>query len=303
MGGSGLVRDMDEAASLSPTFSTKLAAYAKTPTRDGQLKLLNDLIAEWGKTSGLADMQTRATQNGYTLTAELDPKTLAMLTTMEQFNGRGFFAMPWEEHIGNSARQGLIVGWDGNPKHIKVKMYPTQLQPISSGYQTLKDSVYKALLTQSRLKPYRQAIRFSIFNGSISYNYDLIQEAFKNNFERAPEETIIDLVEFNIVTKNDQEMQYWDSLGVGSTLLNRFLMEITPSPALQSFLAENSITPPPSTGLASARSKAIDLPESQPEQPSRKQARPLNKSLDLRHCLKMNGNYEIIQCTEQMAAP
>jgi hypothetical protein len=45
----------------------------------------------------MADMQTRATAHGYTLTTNLDAAHLARLTALEQFDGRAFYRLPWRD--------------------------------------------------------------------------------------------------------------------------------------------------------------------------------------------------------------
>ena len=91
------MRDLREAASLSPTLLATLDQYAQTTTRAGQQQILDTLISEWGATSGMADMQARATANGYTLTTNLDAAHLARMTALEEFNGRSFYMLPRRE--------------------------------------------------------------------------------------------------------------------------------------------------------------------------------------------------------------
>lgn len=239
LGGSGLVQDMHEAATLSPVLARKLTAFAGAETRDEQLGMLDDLIAEWGKSSGMLDMQTRAAQNGYTITTDLDAKTLAMLTVLEQFNGRGYFAMPWEEHIGDSARQGLIIGWDKNPKHLKIKLYPIQLQPLAQAYKTLKDWTYKALIKQTRLKPYFDAIPQNESDKQMSISFNPVVETFTGRFQFNPEKVIVDLIEFNDLMVHDPKMAGWQEHG--SRLLNQLLAKVSPSTSLQKTLKDFSI--------------------------------------------------------------
>lgn len=57
MQGSGKVRDLWEAASLSSDLQSVLTNYASQTTRQGQMNLIDQLIASWGETSG---MQTTA---------------------------------------------------------------------------------------------------------------------------------------------------------------------------------------------------------------------------------------------------
>lgn len=242
MRGSGLVRDLHEAASLSPILAKKLTAFAVAETRDEQIGMIEDLIAEWSKTSGMVDMQTRATQNGYAISTDLDARTLTMITVLEQFNGRGYFAMPWEDHIGDSARQGLIVGWDGDPKHLKVQLYPTQLQPLANAYKSLRNSVYKALVEQTRLKPYYEAIPKNETGAQMAINFNPVVETFSGRFQHNPEKVLVDLIEFNDLMKQDPKMAGWHENG--TSLLNLFLAKISPSTSLQKTFREFSITYP-----------------------------------------------------------
>jgi Ca2+-binding RTX toxin-like protein len=53
MSGSGLVRDLNEAASLSPALATSLAALQATTTRDQYLAKLDGVIAQWSATTAL----------------------------------------------------------------------------------------------------------------------------------------------------------------------------------------------------------------------------------------------------------
>ncbi len=60
MQGSGMVRDMREAASLDPDFAAALTAYASLPTRETQLAALDNLLLKWSETSGMQTMIDRA---------------------------------------------------------------------------------------------------------------------------------------------------------------------------------------------------------------------------------------------------
>ena len=63
MSGSGLVRDLREAASLSPALTTTLTNYAAAPTRAAQLAQLDGLIDAWGDTSNLPNFVDSAIAN------------------------------------------------------------------------------------------------------------------------------------------------------------------------------------------------------------------------------------------------
>jgi hypothetical protein len=53
MQGSGQVRDLREAASLSGTLATDLATYASTPTKAGQMAQLDALLLDWANNDGV----------------------------------------------------------------------------------------------------------------------------------------------------------------------------------------------------------------------------------------------------------
>ncbi len=55
MGGSGVVRDLREAATQSVTLQNLLTQYSATTTRDAQLAQLDQLLDAWADTSGMAE--------------------------------------------------------------------------------------------------------------------------------------------------------------------------------------------------------------------------------------------------------
>ncbi|MDT3737254.1 MAG: hypothetical protein ROZ00_13585 [Denitratisoma sp.] len=63
MQGSGLVRDLREAASQSAALASLLAQYAAAPTRAAQLALLDQVLDAWADTSQMAErLEERTTQ-------------------------------------------------------------------------------------------------------------------------------------------------------------------------------------------------------------------------------------------------
>ena len=59
MQGAGQVRDLREAASLSPALKDLLTQYAQATTRNSQLALLDPLLNAWAATSGLETLDAR----------------------------------------------------------------------------------------------------------------------------------------------------------------------------------------------------------------------------------------------------
>jgi hypothetical protein len=61
MQGSGKVRDLWEAASLSPDLFGSLSSYSAAPTRGAQLALIDKLLGDWSASAGMPTMLGRAT--------------------------------------------------------------------------------------------------------------------------------------------------------------------------------------------------------------------------------------------------
>jgi Ca2+-binding RTX toxin-like protein len=140
MQGSGKVRDLHEAASLSSDLQTLLTQYSQATTKAEQLNLMDQMLLAWADTSGMAEtMQERAgtdyiieyqefgaerksnfavdddSASGSSGSVEgTSPEWAAIveawerkLHVLEAFNGRYFFTLPNETQTGASAVTGI----------------------------------------------------------------------------------------------------------------------------------------------------------------------------------------------------
>ena len=109
MHGSGQVRDLREAVSLSPDLAQQLAAYSQATTRAEQLNQLDTLIQGW---SGTSTMPTTATGAYGTRPLTLVFEGIAegsaaytvwleKLSVLERFNGRTFRPIPADLENGD----------------------------------------------------------------------------------------------------------------------------------------------------------------------------------------------------------
>lgn len=156
MRGSGQVRDLSEAVSLSAGLAAILADYAAATTRDAQRALLDDLLLAWSDTS---TMQTTATgaYAGHDVTIGFGDSApaavvggggagseheawLNKLTVLERFNGRTFWQVP-----------------DGSGP-VSLRFTDAQLLRLDESYTALMESVYGALIIQTRLSEYVNSI-------------------------------------------------------------------------------------------------------------------------------------------------
>jgi len=141
----------------SLTLQTQVTQFA-TDTRDGQLLHLNELIQSWGNTSSMpTSIQTSTTlantsAGAGSITAvakfaQTNPELYAKITALEQFNGQTIV----DKWVRTTSNGGNAVVYS-----------PEQETLIGQAYDALKDSVYGALIMQTRLKPYLDSIGLTV---------------------------------------------------------------------------------------------------------------------------------------------
>ena len=86
------------------------------------------------------------------------------LSLLERFNGQTFLPVP---EAGST---------------LTIYFYSTREALLEASYTALRESVYAALVMQTRLKPYLDAISLSIDESGISLDFSGMEAA--NDFER-----------------------------------------------------------------------------------------------------------------------
>ncbi|MFZ3019431.1 MAG: calcium-binding protein [Gallionella sp.] len=235
MQGSGVVRDLRQAASIQTaegaTLATALGQFSAATTRNDQRALLDTLIADWGATSGFEDMQTKAAAHGYTLSTNLDAVHQARLNALEQFNGRSFYRMPWE----TTNAQGGVTGMSVTGSHISIFMNFTQLSLLDQAYSALKESIYDSLVVQTRLKPYLDDIGLTL---DVAGNFNLDFAALDTRLTTAhtgnANTAIGDLLDLRRLMGDTLEAGGWDGLA----LLSDWAATDAADPAVAATLAD-----------------------------------------------------------------
>ena len=218
MHGSGVVRDLREAASTPTSQGSDLTAlliqYASASTRSDQLAQLDSLLIAWGATSGMADMANRAAEHGYAFITNLDTVHQARLIALEQFNGRGFYRFPWETELGQAGVTGLTVDTDAaGQSQIRVNMNTSQIALLDQAWAALRQSVYDGLLLQTRLKPYLDGIDLTIDETGLALDYSGTSAAFQARHDVAPGEAVRDLLDLERIAGTDLTAMGWDGYG------------------------------------------------------------------------------------------
>ncbi len=241
MQGSGVVRDLRQAASLTSAAGHILAGalgqFAAATTRKEQRAQLDVLLTDWAATANFSDMAARAAQHGYTLTSNLTPEWQNKLTLLEVFNGRGFYRMPWETLNAQSGVTGMSTGTDATGHSvIRINMSAGQLALLDQAYSALKDSVYDALVVQTRLRPYLDLIGLTLANGNFTLDVSGALAAFQNKIAVDVETGLTDLVDFNRSTREMLKGTAW--VAQGWDLFSNELNSATMTPTLQLVLNE-----------------------------------------------------------------
>ena len=163
MMGAGMVRDMRAAASLDGDFAAALTAFAAGTTRDQQRGMLDDLVKKWSETSSFAPGLLGT--GGVSISYKMPPgitvlQYTTMINVLEKFNGSRFYG----DNTGGPRPAGFAVQSATEPTTGNVT-YSYVISPaagqvalLQQAYDALKQSVYSALVVQTRLRQYTDQI-------------------------------------------------------------------------------------------------------------------------------------------------
>ncbi|WP_275044502.1 calcium-binding protein, partial [Pseudomonas asplenii] len=208
MTGSGAVRDLREASMQDDQLKTTLLAYSQAHSRDEQLGLIDQLLADWAKSANYATFDKRIDALD---TAGLDvrfqyswdvsgaPPTLAQqgarqllerIKVLEVFNSQNFFNFNSGVVVNNYYQLsmtfgtlhglGLISSQDGKATVTEANLGidGTQASFINRAYEELRRSVYAGLLFQTRLKPYIDSVEMKLEGGTLSMDWSPLKAIF-----------------------------------------------------------------------------------------------------------------------------
>ncbi len=196
MRGSGTVRDLRPAMCLGTAqaldLQAKVAQFAADTTRDQQRVDLDALIQSWGTTSAMqTSIQTNRTLSNPaagtgSITAieqfaQDNPALYAQITALEQFNGTNIL-----EHWVRANGSTNVVSFSA-----------PQQTFLQQAYDALKESVYSALVVQTRLKPYLDSVNLAIDSSGIRFDTTPMASLFESTGTLDERNTVIDVVELH----------------------------------------------------------------------------------------------------------
>ncbi|MDO9100269.1 MAG: calcium-binding protein, partial [Caldisericota bacterium] len=200
----------------SQALQTKLTEFAAAATRDAQVALLDGLIEAWGATSTmLTSLETDSTPAWHrpwsgNITPPADYLALAPYTTMEAFAASSPIQFAkWqalERFNGDVVMAQFVVldnwnslgGWEGS-----VAPFRQQSDFLDQAFDALKESVYGALVMQTRLKPYLDSVTLVIDDSGLRFDStDLaaLLNAAKSVNSRDATLDLVDLVRYALPT-------------------------------------------------------------------------------------------------------
>ena len=200
--GSGRVRNLNEAISLSADLGNHVQTYTEQTTRQAQLDRLDDFIKKWADTSRMKPLKAQAealADSGVTLTyslAGLKAGTTAYndfikkLGIVERFMGFTY---------GGANGQARFTPLDAASGQLTVSLATTQIASIELAYERLKTDIYESLSLVTRFKPFVYAFENAIprpgmvFSGGSYRNF---RGQFTENISANGLEGVIDLIEF-----------------------------------------------------------------------------------------------------------
>ncbi|MES2662639.1 MAG: calcium-binding protein, partial [Pseudomonadota bacterium] len=199
LNGSGRVRDLDEAISLSTSLGNIVQTYTQQTTRQGQIDKLDTFIENWANTSDLKSLKSQAnalSSSGVTLSydlAGLTPGTPAYNTFINQL---GIVERFMGFTYGGANGQARFTPLDSTSGNLTVSLAAEQIASISLAYDRFKTDIYESLLLKTRLSTYFDKLEFNMVDGQFSLDFLPIENAFKQAISNNPREGVIDLIEF-----------------------------------------------------------------------------------------------------------
>ncbi|MFC5919508.1 calcium-binding protein, partial [Neisseria weixii] len=195
--GIGRLRDLREAAALSPDLAETLKAYSDAETKAEQQALLNKLVQEWAKTDPdyhvgftFSTAMIRTANEGVALTPTQAGLVLGYSVPQEYLDKIQHYRQ----------KVATLDAFSGEKSRVMFSMNDTETKRIFSvidkAYDSLNKNVYQALLFQTRLQPYLNEIGLRIENGGFVLDYSGVAAKFGNVFAENPEKAFVDLGEF-----------------------------------------------------------------------------------------------------------
>ncbi|WP_265257313.1 calcium-binding protein [Verminephrobacter aporrectodeae] len=195
--GSGRVRDLSEAISLSTELGHWVQTYAQQTTYQGQIDKLDGFIEKWADTADLKPLKAQAnalSSNGVTLTYKLAGLSAGRPDYKEFIRKLGVVERFMGFTYGGATGQARFTPLNASSGTLRVTLAAEQIANISLAYDRFKTDIYDSLVLETRLKSYT-----NMFDAALNANpfsFSGIESAFVRGIASNSHQGSVDLVEF-----------------------------------------------------------------------------------------------------------
>ena len=171
------------------------------------------------------------------------------LHVLEAFNGQYFFNLPDTKSQTAGANIGITTtagsGSSSGSATVGIVSTPTlsiqfaqqQLNLLNQAYNSLTESIYGALVLQTRLKPYLDLVNLVIDNNGIHLDATALNNNLASKTQTDPLNALSDMLDLDKYAKNLLASTNWEGLASFDTLYD----SLPKTPALTALLNEFSI--------------------------------------------------------------
>ncbi|MDP1862715.1 MAG: calcium-binding protein [Thiobacillus sp.] len=181
---------------------------------------------------------------------------------LEAFNGRHFFNLPSEAQAGGGAVMGMNFssattgGISGvTLGTLSINYTQAQLDLLSQSYDALRESVYNALLLQTRFKPLIDSVNLIFTPNNVTLDFSTALQTLQTRIDTDLVNGISDLIEFN---------RYGQTLLMGSawngwTMLENAIRTSPVTPELQAVYDTFGLKIDGAAGFSSSATEKADI--------------------------------------------
>lgn len=169
-----------------------------------------------------------------------------LISVLEHFNGETFieFVSPEPKTIDE-----IVLSIDPDPDinngsavvtgfhRMSVRLYNQQLDLLQQSYDALRESVYRGLLLQTRLKPYMEAMTLTIIDGEIALDFSNLETLIDEKLAADDYNAIWDIVELDMMAGDFLLNTGWNPLEYLASISSTILL----SAEAQAVLSENDV--------------------------------------------------------------
>ncbi|QIS25575.1 calcium-binding protein [Xylella fastidiosa subsp. fastidiosa] len=220
--GSGAVRDLQEAASLSPALLAAVQALTPGTTRDTMRTALDPLLALWAGTSAMPSTEQRLETSGAVprtvyyhgavpaaVTAQGKEAVQAwiqqqhaqlgpIIAILEKFNGSSLVS----ERNGQVSTGGETFTWnrvihpDGHSEDVmSILLQPEQINSLMSAYASLKESAYAGLVLGTRLSDYLSGLTLTYSNDAFGWDASALEAKLDHTWQHNKTQALQDVMD------------------------------------------------------------------------------------------------------------